>query len=279
MSRPLTSVQESRIGHANHTTCPRCSYALMLRVKWSGYAWVDDPCYRLVKCSACLSWELYQWQQAEKARKEQLLAEFYELNPHMSRPPRDDPPLNTHRIVLAPPKLAASQPPRTTTATHDVALAPPIPAGLPTAPLESRDACFEKLDMLMAKLKAHLRSSAEAKRTAAAEQPRIVPPAASQKRRKPIPKRVRIVLSLHPKKAAIARFDARIGKASPQLTITDAASTTRKESGATATQPTDVCDMCSTPTGKCLFTLLRPSGEASPLDAITRHLVWLASLT
>ena len=105
----------------------------------------------------------------------------------------------------------------------------------------------------------------------------IKPPARSLKRRKPIPKRVRIILSLHPKKAAIARFDARIGKAAPQITTTDAASTARKESS--VTQPTDVRDVFSTQTGKCLFTLLRPSGEASPLDAITRHLVWLASLT
>ena len=105
----------------------------------------------------------------------------------------------------------------------------------------------------------------------------IKPPARSLKRRKPIPKRVRIILSLHPKKAAIARFDARIGKAAPQITTTDSASTARKESS--VTQPTDVRDVFSTQTGKCLFTLLRPSGEASPLDAITRHLVWLASLT
>jgi hypothetical protein len=158
-----------------------------------------------------------------------------------------------------------------------VALIPPIPAGLPTAPLESQDAFISKLDMLMAMLKAHLRSSAEAKRTMAAKQPSIVPPAVPQKRRKPFPKRVRRILSLHPKRAAIARFDARIGKLAPQLTPTDAASTARKESS--ATQPTDVRDVYSTQTGKCLFTLCRPSGEASPLDAITRHLARLWAFT
>lgn len=154
----------------------------------------------------------------------------------------------------------------------------PIPVGLPSPPPEPKRSFDSELAMLIAKLKAHQRSSAEAKRTMAAKQPRIVPPAVSQKRGKPIPKGVRIVLSLHPKRAAIVRFDARIGKASPLL-VDAAASASASSKESSPTQATDVRDICSAPTGKCFFTLLRPSGEASPLDPITRHLVRLWAFT
>ena len=227
MSSPSTSVQESRIGHADYKTCSKCSYDWcppFTRVQWSGYAWVDHPCYRLVKCRDCQLWEFHKMQQAEATRKKQLLADVYVLNPWLHSLHRDDPPSHAHPPPLVPPKQVAPQLSRTTTVTHVPSNAP-IPVGLPSPPPEPK-------------------------------------------------------LSLHPKRAAIVRFDARIGKASPlQVNAAASASASRKESSATVTQATDVRDICSAPTGKCFFTLLRPSGEASPLDPITRHLVRLWAFT
>jgi hypothetical protein len=65
----------------------------------------------------------------------------------------------------------------------------------------------------------------------AAKQPRIVPPAVSQKRRKPIPKCVRIVQSLHPKRAAIVLCGHTLGWACD----------------ASATQLAERCEVASLP--------------------------------
>ena len=110
----------------------------------------------------------------------------------------------------------------------------------------------------------------------AAKQPRIAPPARSLSPRKTLRQRRRMSFALHPKKAAIVRFDARIGKASPQFA---AVSTSASSEGSSApvTKPTDVCDICAR-ADVVSSNLVRPSDEAlRPFDSLFGYLVRIGS--